>query len=219
MKIIAGNTSIKGIKTSGGVAFKNRKMDDCDFVLTCENESVITQIFGGIKTGGEVVEYIRKVNSRVPVSEAITISKSVIKYSDVEVINGKTSSKIDPCLILAQLQSESSFNKNARSNAGAVGIAQFIKSTGAAMGLVGYKKSTKQAYDYRTDIELSVQACCRLMKSLIKGFGSVELALAAYNAGGGAVRKYNGIPPYKETINYVKIIMSRWKKIRAEIGK
>jgi len=62
------------------------------------------------------------------------------------------------------------------------------------------------------DPEQSINAGARYLRGLIDRMGSPELAVAAYNAGAGAVRRYGGIPPYPETQNYVATVMSRWQE-------
>ena len=104
---------------------------------------------------------------------------------------------ISPALLAAQLDAESSFNPNAKSLAGAVGIAQFLPETAKSMGVDPW--NPLQAID----------GMAHLDSIYIKRFGAVDKALAAYNAGPGAVDKYDGIPPYAETQNYVKKIMGK----------
>jgi soluble lytic murein transglycosylase-like protein len=92
---------------------------------------------------------------------------------------------------------ESNFNPNAVSPSGAQGIAQFMPATAAAYGL-----------DDPFDPVAAIEAQARLMAELLRQFGSVELALAAYNAGPGAVSGCNCIPPYPETQAYVARILA-----------
>ncbi|HET8820450.1 MAG TPA: transglycosylase SLT domain-containing protein [Thermoleophilaceae bacterium] len=99
-------------------------------------------------------------------------------------------------LLAAQLYAESNFNPFARSPAGAKGIAQFMPGTAEAMGLRD-----------PLDPEQAIDAQARLMRDLLGRFGSVPLALAAYNAGPGAVAACGCIPPYPETRAYVARIL------------
>ena len=99
-------------------------------------------------------------------------------------------------LLAAQLFAESNFNPYAVSAAGAQGIAQFMPGTAAAYGL-----------DDPFDAEKAIEAQAHLMSDLLKQFGSVQLALAAYNAGPGAVAACDCVPPYPETQAYVAKIM------------
>lgn len=98
-------------------------------------------------------------------------------------------------LLMAVAKQESNFNTNAVSSAGARGVMQLMPETAAGLGV------TDPFDPYQ-----NIMAGARLLRDNIKKFGSVPLALAAYNAGPAAVKKYNGIPPYKETQSYVKNI-------------
>lgn len=104
---------------------------------------------------------------------------------------------VSAALLAAQLFAESNFNPNAGSPVGAQGIAQFMPSTAAAYGL---------ANPY--DPVASIDAQAHLMSDLLRQFGSVELALAAYNAGPGAVGSCDCVPPYAETQAYVAKIIA-----------
>jgi soluble lytic murein transglycosylase-like protein len=99
-------------------------------------------------------------------------------------------------LLAAQLYAESGFNPFARSPAGAEGIAQFMPGTAAAMGLT-------DPYDPGA----AINAQAHLMRDLLGRFGSVPLALAAYNAGPGAVAACGCVPPIPETTAYVARIL------------
>jgi hypothetical protein len=99
-------------------------------------------------------------------------------------------------LLAAQIYAESNFNPFARSPAGAQGIAQFMPGTAHGMGL-------RDPFDPAQAID----AQAHLMRDLLRRFGSVPLALAAYNAGPGAVARCGCIPPYPETRGYVARIL------------
>ena len=99
-------------------------------------------------------------------------------------------------LLAAQLYAESGFNPFARSPAGAQGIAQFMPGTARAYGL-------RDPFDAKA----SINAQAHLMRDLLRRFGTVSLALAAYNAGSGAVARYAGVPPFAETRAYVAGIL------------
>lgn len=107
---------------------------------------------------------------------------------------------IPPNIFWAQLMQESGYNPKVCSHVGACGIGQFMPATARAMGL----------HD-RTNPWESIHKAAKYMLLNKKRAGSWELALASYNAGFGAVQRYRGIPPYKETQNYVRIIMSAHK--------
>ncbi len=106
---------------------------------------------------------------------------------------------VDPILVKALIEVESGYRPKARSPRGAVGLMQIMPATARE-----YK--VRNPFDPKTNIEAGV----RHLKTLLDRFGieRTELALAAYNAGPGAVEKFNGIPPYRETRNYVSRILS-----------
>lgn len=102
---------------------------------------------------------------------------------------------ISPAVLAAQLDAESSFNPNSVSSAGAVGIAQFLPSTAHEWGVDPY------------NVTSAIDGMAHLDSVYLKRYGSISKALAAYNAGPGAVEKYGGVPPYAETQNYVRRIL------------
>jgi soluble lytic murein transglycosylase-like protein len=103
---------------------------------------------------------------------------------------------VSATLLAAQIYAESAFNPFARSKAGALGIAQFMPGTADAMGL-----------DDPFNAEHAIDAQAHLMRDLLRRFGSVPLALAAYNAGPGAVAACGCIPDLPETRGYVARIL------------
>ena len=115
---------------------------------------------------------------------------------------------LDPLLVLAVIKTESNFNTEAESNKGAKGLMQIMDSTGEwiASKLEVDNFNTNMLYEPEINIEFG----CWYLNNLIGEFGNLDTALAAYNAGPNAVKKYNGIPPYKETQNYVKSILKNY---------
>jgi soluble lytic murein transglycosylase-like protein len=103
---------------------------------------------------------------------------------------------VDPLLVSALIKVESGFRPRARSRKGAMGLMQLMPSTARAYNL-------RNPFDPRANIEAGIKH----LKSLLDHFGSVEHGLAAYNAGVGAVERFNGIPPYRETRTYVSRIL------------
>ena len=104
---------------------------------------------------------------------------------------------VSKSLLLAVAKQESNYDPNSVSHAGAQGIMQLMPGTAKTLGV-------KNAFDPYENI----MGGAKLLRDNIRAFGSVPLALAAYNAGPGAVKKYGGVPPYKETQDYVKKIMA-----------
>lgn len=109
---------------------------------------------------------------------------------------------IDPELVMAVIRAESAFNIKAASNKNAQGLMQLIPETAARFGVTD-----------SWDPVQNIKGGTAYLQWLIRHFeGKVDLVLAAYNAGEGAVERYHGIPPYPETQNYVKQILSRYQK-------
>lgn len=122
-------------------------------------------------------------------------------YADLIAAAAETHG-VNPILVQALIQVESNYKPRARSNKGAMGLMQLMPS-------VAREYKVRNAYDPAANIAAGVQK----LKGLMETFGDTALALAAYNAGESAVLKFNGIPPYRETQNYVKKILSiaGWK--------
>jgi soluble lytic murein transglycosylase-like protein len=99
-------------------------------------------------------------------------------------------------LLDAVARAESSYRPDVVSSAGAIGLMQLMPSTAASLGVDPH------------DPVQSIDGAGRLLQGHLQRFGDISLALAAYNAGGPAVAKYGGIPPYQETQNYVRKVMT-----------
>jgi len=116
---------------------------------------------------------------------------------------------VDPSLIKAIIANESGFNANATSGAGAQGLMQLMPGTASGLGVT-------DSYDPAQN----VWGGTRYVRGLLDRFGgNVELAVAAYNAGPGAVEKYSGVPPYAETQNYVQNVLASYEKYKAQIPR
>lgn len=109
---------------------------------------------------------------------------------------------IDPELFVRQIQMESGFNPRAKSGAGAIGIAQFMPSTAKGMGFTA-------GINPLLDLEMAAKLMAGHLRN---NNGRYDLALAAYNAGQGNVNKHGGVPPFKETQNYVRNILGNKNK-------
>jgi soluble lytic murein transglycosylase-like protein len=120
------------------------------------------------------------------------VKETIVKHS---IVLG-----IDPALALSIAKSESGFRHEAKSSYGAVGVFQLMPSTAKRLGINPY---------YLSD---NIKGGLMYYKKLYKMFGTTELALAAYNAGPGTVRKYNKVPPYGETKYFVSRIMTEYNR-------
>jgi soluble lytic murein transglycosylase-like protein len=116
-----------------------------------------------------------------------------------EIDAAAASNGVDPALLKGLVAQESGFDPNARSGAGALGLTQLMPGTAASLGVTN-----------PLDPAQSLQGGAKYLRQQLDRFGGDErLALAAYNAGPGAVARYGGVPPYSETQNYVNSVMAK----------
>lgn len=132
-----------------------------------------------------------KVSTKNP-HDVATVKETIVKHS--------RELGIDPALALSIAKSESGFKHEKRSHNGAVGVFQLMPSTAKRLGVNPYYLSE------------NIKGGLMYYKKMYNMFGSTELALAAYNAGPTAVKKYNKVPPYGETKHFVSSIMNEYNK-------
>lgn len=130
------------------------------------------------------------------------MSGNKLKYIDM-IAKAAAKHQMDPKLLHAVIQAESAYNANAVSSAGAVGLMQLMPGTARRYGVSD-----------RRDAEQNIDGGTRYLKDLLAMFNSnLKLAVAGYNAGEGAVMKYNNtVPPYPETRNYVQTVLNLYGK-------
>jgi soluble lytic murein transglycosylase-like protein len=146
--------------------------------------------------------FIKGRNPRLSNSEAYRIAEGIIGFS--------LKYGVDARLIMAMVLVESGFNPNATSHAGAMGLGQLMPGTAAGMGIGNPYDSIQNLY-----------GCVRIVRGHMDkyrkqtgdGFEGLVLALAAYNAGPGNVRKYGGVPPFKETQRYVQKVIGWYRAL------
>lgn len=149
---------------------------------------------------------VRYYNSGLNDRDTKTIVLAVLHYA--------YEYSLDPRFVMAVIACESGFNPQAVSPAGAIGLGQLMPDTARSV-------KTNDPYN----INLNIRGACYLLKSHLLRYGcrntlnlsylpeAMSLTLAAYNAGPGAVSQYNGVPPYKETQNYVYSVIKEYRRL------
>jgi soluble lytic murein transglycosylase-like protein len=164
----------------------------------------------------------RASHARAPVTaaQAMTAYESAIRYFNpgigedearsivVAIIRESWSQHVDPRLVVAIIATESNFDRTARSSAGAMGLGQLMPSTAAADDVGNVD-----------DIDQNVRGTVLTLKGDLAHYAIFDAqtqyvdAIAAYNAGTGAVDEYHGVPPYDETVHYVWKVVVLWRRL------
>ncbi|MBC5806954.1 MAG: hypothetical protein DLM53_10190 [Candidatus Eremiobacter antarcticus] len=136
------------------------------------------------------------------------IDENEARHIVVAIVRETHAAGIDPRLVVAIVATESSFDRTARSSAGAIGLGQLMPSTAAA----------DDVSDSR-NIDQNIHGTVLTLKGNLRHYAAFDLqhryvyAIAAYNAGAGAVDAYGGVPPYDETIHYVWKVVVLWRRL------
>lgn len=138
--------------------------------------------------------WIRTVNPSVPREDAKSLARLIVKKADHY--------QVDYQLVASLVAAESRFNVTAVSPVGARGLGQLMPGTARDLGV-------RDSFDP----EQNLDGCVRYLAGLIARWERVDLALASYNAGPGAVARFRGIPPYRETRQYVKRIKTYYHRL------
>lgn len=109
---------------------------------------------------------------------------------------------VDPALMKAMMHTESGFNPNARSPVGAQGLMQLMPATARRFGVANVWNPAE-----------NIEGAAKYLKFLTGRFGNIQHVIASYNAGEGNVAKYGGIPPFRETRDYVQRVLSRYNNL------
>lgn len=138
-------------------------------------------------------------NSRLSEQDAALIARAVLTFA--------TKADVDPRLVMAVIAAESRFKPRAVSKAGAMGLAQLMPATARSHGI-------RDAFEPVQNIYVCVKYLEREMNRWKSRSDWLDLVLASYNAGPGAVKKYGGIPPYSETRSYVRIVKNYYHQLK-----
>ena len=155
-----------------------------------------------VKFGDLISKPVTKVNANIYTAQIQSDAAKISPRQKIHDIVSKISQRhgVDEKLVSAVIKQESGFNPNAKSKVGALGLMQLMPSTAKGLGVTN-----------PLDPEQNVEGGVKYLKSMLNKYnGNIILALAAYNAGPGAVDKYDGVPPYKETQNYVRSILANY---------
>jgi soluble lytic murein transglycosylase-like protein len=163
---------------------------------------------GGYESEGQPKDVFHREMQRINVAIRKQFFANAVPFG--EIIHAKAQKyDVDPALVAAVVETESRFRSNARSQVGARGLMQLMPKTGRWMGAHNLYNA-----------EQNVDAGAKYLKYLNGRFdGNLTKTIAAYNAGEGNVRRYNGVPPFRETRSYVKKVMSRYEKRKQELKK
>lgn len=170
----------------------------------------ITFVPFSVEAGDRSNEYYINGISRYIISANSELTGSA-RYIAACIVDSCQHNGVDPILMTAVISQESAFRPNAVSRAGAIGLGQLMPGTADMLGV--------DPYDIAQNIEGATQYLGQMLRKFAGQSTPIVRALAAYNAGPGAVASYNGVPPYLETDNYVFSIGDKYSEVRAAVEK
>jgi soluble lytic murein transglycosylase-like protein len=152
----------------------------------------------------EEIQSLQTYIERLKIGQTSTNVNHIISQKiDNAIEKASTKHGVEKALIRAIIKQESNFNVNALSHANAQGLMQIIPGTAKLLGITNV-----------WDIEQNIDGGTRYIKDQLNTFGDLRLALAAYNAGPNNVRKYKGVPPFRETQDYVVKVISYYNAFK-----
>ena len=152
---------------------------------------------------------IKSINKSLSDAEAIVIARAILSYTEKTSYGDQTSFWVDPRLVMAVVRAESAFKPRAVSKVGALGLGQLMPATARSHGI-------KDPFDPVQNLYGCVKYLERERYRWRKSGNWLDLVLASYNAGAGAVQKYKGVPPYKETQSFVRIVKGYYREFCGE---
>jgi hypothetical protein len=165
------------------------------------------RIFLSLKDGGDVGILPSEIRGFVPDEVADEVLAPMAAGTDIRALAIAAAQRhgLDPELVLAVVGVESAFRPDAVSHKGAQGLMQLMPATARELGVTDV-----------LDPAQNLDGGTRYLRQLVAMYGGdLGKALAAYNAGPGAVRRHRGVPPYRETLHYIDKVLKRYEKARA----
>jgi SLT domain-containing protein len=158
-----------------------------------------------IKRNGSYINPLTYLQGKAGGGGSVSGGNYVGKYASI-IRSAAARFGVSPALVAGIIKQESKFNPNARSPVGATGLMQLMPATSRSMGVKNPR-----------DPQQNIMGGTKYISQMLRMFGgNTRLGLAAYNAGPGNVKKYGGVPPFKETQNYVRIVMANARAFGAQ---